>query len=191
VLSGTWIRHHKGVWVGACRSSSRAGLVGAILVLALSACSPTGSEPVKRPPAEPGHLSAPAPVSGLTNFGRQFFFTPRPASGRPATTLSARRAWAVWSNGGSIPSFQTVQFGAFTDNVFAHYEHRPHYRYRDRPVWAFRTSGECMPDVGDPPIANGQTATAAAAPPAPCTDWTVLDGLTGQSLVTTSQGKQG
>jgi hypothetical protein len=105
----------------------------------------------------------------------------------PATTLSARKAWALWANGGSITSFQTVQYGTFTDNVFAHYEHRPHYRYRDRPVWAFRTSGECSPE--EPPVANGQTAIAA--PPAPRTDWTVLDARTGQSLVVSSQSTHG
>jgi hypothetical protein len=166
----------------------RGGLLAALLVaVLLSACSSPTTPPTSRPATSSQHLAPPVPVTARTNFNRQFFFTPTPGR-RHATSLTARRAWAVWANGAAVPGFETARYGRLTDNDFAHYPPKPIYRYRDQPVWAFTSAGECQP--GQPPTVNGG-AGATVPPPSPCTYWTVLDARTGQMVVDTAQISRG
>jgi hypothetical protein len=139
--------------------------VGAAIGLSQRSGGPTHTQTV---------ISSRRPV----RINHQFLFTPGGAES--AATLTAGQAWTSAAGGAVMPRDVAARFGTLTDVINGFKAATPRYAYRDRLVWGFTSPGACS-------AIYPKFTTPSPVPP-PCrTEWTFVDAVTGDQIVTTFQ----
>lgn len=173
------------------RRAAAAVLGGLCAAVAVVAVAWIGSSSGNKSPSEsarsaPGsrlaaHVeSDPIGTSPVTLNSEGITFSPSAASAAPANSITASRAYSTFEGPGeAMASGTSYSYGTLTWPVGD-----GTYRYKNRPVWAYRFAG-CM--SGSEPLAgNGATPTASAGPTS-CSSWIFLDVTTGENLLTIQQ----
>jgi hypothetical protein len=126
----------------------------------------------------PTHTQTVVSSSRPVPINHQFLFTPGGAES--AATLTAGQAWASADGGTVMPRAVVARLGSLTDVINGLKAATPRYAYRDRVVWGFSSPGACA-------AIFPKFTTPSPVPPPCTTEWTFVDAMTGDQIVTTFQ----